>query len=93
MGIAGPSPRLTVERVRRDVRLTHEAATVIGRALGLNAPPVTVSQARIGPVGKTPGPVGKASGPVGKASGPGGKAGARARPGQDGARPREASSR
>src|SRR5262252_8409139 len=26
VGIAGPSPRLTVERVRRDVRLTHEAA-------------------------------------------------------------------
>jgi DNA-binding IclR family transcriptional regulator len=52
VGIAGPSPRLTVERVRRDVRLTHEAATVIGRELGLSAPPVTVSDARIGPAGK-----------------------------------------
>ncbi len=51
VGIAGPSPRLTVERVRRDVRLTHEAATVIGRALGLSTPPVTVSDARIGPAG------------------------------------------
>jgi DNA-binding IclR family transcriptional regulator len=52
VGIAGPSPRLTAERARRDVRLTHEAATVIGRALGLSAPPVTVSDARIGPAGK-----------------------------------------
>jgi DNA-binding IclR family transcriptional regulator len=52
VGIAGPSPRLTVERVRRDVRLIHEAATVIGRALGLSAPPVTVSDAGIGPVGR-----------------------------------------
>jgi IclR family transcriptional regulator, acetate operon repressor len=52
VGIAGPSPRLTVERVRRDVRLTHEAATVIGRALGLTAPPVTLSDARVGPAGK-----------------------------------------
>jgi len=86
VGIAGPSPRLTVERVRRDVRLTHEAATAIGRALGLSPPPVTVSQARIGPVGKASGPVGKTSGPVGKA-------GARPRGGQDDARPREASSR
>jgi hypothetical protein len=39
--------------VRRDVQLTHEAATVIGRALGLTAPPVTVSDARIGPASKT----------------------------------------
>jgi IclR family transcriptional regulator, acetate operon repressor len=53
VGIAGPSPRLTVERVRRDVQLIHEAATVIGRALGLSTPPVTVSDARIdmGPMG------------------------------------------
>jgi IclR family transcriptional regulator, acetate operon repressor len=47
VGIAGPSPRLTVERVRRDVQLIHEAATVIGRALGFSTPPVTVSEARI----------------------------------------------
>ena len=52
VGIAGPSPRLTAERVRRDVQLTHEAATVIGRALGLTAPPVTVSDARVGPAGR-----------------------------------------
>jgi hypothetical protein len=52
VGIAGPSPRLTVERVRRDVGLTHEAATVIGRALGLTTPPVTVSDARVGPASK-----------------------------------------
>ena len=58
VGIAGPSPRLTVERVRRDVRLTHEAATAIGRALGLSPPPVTVSQARIGPAGQASGPAG-----------------------------------
>jgi IclR family transcriptional regulator, acetate operon repressor len=51
VGIAGPSARLTVERVRRDVVLTHEAAVTVGRALGLSAPPVTVSDARIGPVG------------------------------------------
>jgi IclR family transcriptional regulator, acetate operon repressor len=49
VGIAGPSARLTVERVRRDVVLTHEAAVTVGRALGLSAPPVTVSDARIGP--------------------------------------------
>jgi DNA-binding IclR family transcriptional regulator len=54
VGIAGPSPRLTDERVRRDVRLTHEAATVIGRAFGLSTPPVTVTDYRIGPAG--PGP-------------------------------------
>jgi DNA-binding IclR family transcriptional regulator len=47
VGIAGPSPRLTVERVRRDVQLIHEAATVIGRTLGLSTPPVTISDARI----------------------------------------------
>jgi IclR family transcriptional regulator, acetate operon repressor len=49
VGIAGPSPRLSDERVRRDVRLTHEAAAIIGRAVGLSVPPVTVSDAYIGP--------------------------------------------
>ena len=48
VGIAGPSPRLTDTRVREDVRLTHEAATAIARALGLTAPPVTVTDTRIG---------------------------------------------
>ncbi len=49
VGIAGPSARLTAGRVRRDVRLAHEAAVSIGRALGLNAPPVTATEARIWP--------------------------------------------
>lgn len=52
VGIAGPSPRLTVDRVRRDVQLTHEAAVSIGRGLGLSSPPVTVADARIGPAGQ-----------------------------------------
>jgi DNA-binding IclR family transcriptional regulator len=52
VGIAGPSPRLSDERVRRDVQLTHEAATVVGRALGLSAPAVTVTDYRIGPAGR-----------------------------------------
>ena len=47
VGIAGPSPRLTDTRVREDVRLTHVAATAIARALGLTAPPVTVTDAHI----------------------------------------------
>lgn len=47
VGIAGPGPRLTADRVRRDVRLTHEAALSIGRALGLSCPPVTATEARI----------------------------------------------
>jgi IclR family transcriptional regulator, acetate operon repressor len=54
VGIAGPSPRLTAQRVRDDVRLTHEAAVAVARALGLSAPPVAVSGARIGPVGAAP---------------------------------------
>ncbi len=49
VGIAGPNARLTVERVRRDVRLVHETAVAIGRALGLTSPPVSTSDARIGP--------------------------------------------
>ena len=49
VGIAGPSPRLTDAVIDRDVRLTHEAATVIARALGLTAPAVTVTEASIGP--------------------------------------------
>jgi DNA-binding IclR family transcriptional regulator len=49
VGIAGPSARLTVEHVRRDIRLVHEAALVIGRALGLTSPPVVASDVKIGP--------------------------------------------
>lgn len=52
VGIAGPSPRLSVERVRRDVGLVHEAAAAIGRAIGHSAPPVSADDARIGPVGR-----------------------------------------
>jgi IclR family transcriptional regulator, acetate operon repressor len=49
VGIAGPSARLTEDLVRRDIGLTHEAATAIAEALGLSTPPVTVTDARIGP--------------------------------------------
>ena len=52
VGIAGPSPRLSVERVREDVGLVHDAAAAIGRALGLIAPAVSASDVRIGPVGR-----------------------------------------
>ncbi len=50
VGIAGPSPRLSAERVREDVGLVHDAAAAIGRALGLIAPAVSASDVRIGPV-------------------------------------------
>jgi DNA-binding IclR family transcriptional regulator len=40
VGIAGPSPRLTIDRVRRDVGLVHEAAVSISRAIGLTARPI-----------------------------------------------------
>jgi DNA-binding IclR family transcriptional regulator len=50
VGIAGPSPRLTADRVRRDVQFAHEAAVGIGRALGLTSPPVTATDTRIWPV-------------------------------------------
>lgn len=56
VGIAGPSPRLSEERVRRDVQLTHAAAATIGQALGLSVPPVTVAGFRIGPVADRAGP-------------------------------------
>ena len=49
VGIAGPSPRLSVERVRQDVALVHDAAAAIGRALGLKAAPISAAEVRIGP--------------------------------------------
>jgi DNA-binding IclR family transcriptional regulator len=49
VGIAGPSVRLTAERVRRDIQLVHEAALAIGRALGFTSPPVVASEVRIRP--------------------------------------------
>lgn len=61
VGIAGPSPRLTARRVRDDIRLTHEAAAAIGRALGLSVPPVAGTGARIGPVAVSGGRAGPAA--------------------------------
>jgi IclR family transcriptional regulator, acetate operon repressor len=52
VGIAGPSARLLSQRVRHDVGLVHESAVIIGRALGLAAPAVSTSNARIDPPGK-----------------------------------------
>ncbi len=49
VGIAGPSARLSAQRVRRDIGLVHESAVTLGRALGLTSPPVSTSDARIGP--------------------------------------------
>lgn len=51
IGIAGPSARLSTERVRQDVGLVHESAMTIGRVLGFTSPPVTSSDARIDPSG------------------------------------------
>lgn len=47
IGIAGPSARLSPQRIRQDIGLVHETAVVIGQALGLTSPPVTTSDARI----------------------------------------------
>jgi len=41
VGIAGPSARLTPQRVRDDIRHAHAAATEIARALGFTVPPVS----------------------------------------------------
>jgi DNA-binding IclR family transcriptional regulator len=49
VGIAGPSARLSAQRVRHDVGLVHEAAVIVGRALGLTSPSVSTSDAHIGP--------------------------------------------
>ena len=49
IGIAGPSPRLTPERVRDDVAHVHEAATVLAKALGLRVPPVSATRSSITP--------------------------------------------
>jgi DNA-binding IclR family transcriptional regulator len=49
VGIAGPSARLSSQRVRQDLGLVHKAAVAIGRALGLTSPPVSTSNARIEP--------------------------------------------
>jgi len=54
VGIAGPSPRLSVDRVRRDVALVHEAAAEIGRAIGRATPQVSAADVPIGPAGDGP---------------------------------------
>ena len=46
VGIAGPSPRLSNEVVRRDVPLVQRAALAIARALGM-AVPLTMPRGRI----------------------------------------------
>jgi DNA-binding IclR family transcriptional regulator len=55
VGIAGPSARLSAQRVRLDVGIVHEAALTIGRALGLTCPSVSTSDASIGPTGERSG--------------------------------------
>ena len=52
VGIAGPSARLSTQRIRDDILLVHESAGHIGRSLGLRCPPVSVSDARVGPSGE-----------------------------------------
>lgn len=49
VGIAGPSARLSSQRVRQDLALVHKAAVAIGRALALTSPPVSTPNARIEP--------------------------------------------
>jgi DNA-binding IclR family transcriptional regulator len=51
IGIAGPSARLSTQRVRQDIGLVHRSALVIARELGLTSPPVSTSNARIDPPG------------------------------------------
>jgi DNA-binding IclR family transcriptional regulator len=47
VGIAGPSPRLTHERVRGDVDRVHAAAVRIAGALGLDVPPLSGTRTSI----------------------------------------------
>jgi len=47
VGIAGPSPRLSTGRVRRDLLLVHEAARSIATALGLRTPEITAEHISI----------------------------------------------
>ena len=49
VGIAGPSPRLTPDRVRDDIERVHAAATHIAEALGLEVPAVSATRSPIGP--------------------------------------------
>src|SRR5439155_8920434 len=47
VGIAGPSARLTAERVRDDVGRIHEATTDIARTLGMTVPEVSATRSEI----------------------------------------------
>jgi DNA-binding IclR family transcriptional regulator len=49
VGIAGPSARLSAHRVHQDLGFVHKSAVAIGRALGLQSPPVSTSSARLEP--------------------------------------------
>ena len=50
VGIAGPSPRLSPGRLRRDLLLVHQAATALAGALGLRAPEISSDNVAIVPV-------------------------------------------
>ena len=52
IGIAGPSARLSTQRIRNDIMLVHESAGLVGRSLGLRCPPVSVAGAHVGPRGE-----------------------------------------
>jgi DNA-binding IclR family transcriptional regulator len=49
VGVAGPSPRLRKDLVRRAVRLAHQAAEDLARALGYSVPQLSVGAATLGP--------------------------------------------
>ena len=49
VGIAGPSARLTTQRVREDVLRVHDAAGTVARALGLGVPELSATHSSIRP--------------------------------------------
>lgn len=49
VGIAGPSARLTAQRVREDVLRVHDAARTVARTLGLGVPDLSATGASIKP--------------------------------------------
>lgn len=49
IGIAGPSARLTAQRVRQDVRRVHAAAEAVAQALGFSVPRVSATNVPIAP--------------------------------------------
>jgi len=48
-GSAGPSARLTTQRVREDVLRVHDAAGTVARALGLSVPDLSATHTSIRP--------------------------------------------